>query len=201
MYADSQTNALEFVRKQVKELSIDCQLLNSDSYIFSANEEERNKIIKEYEVAKELGIDANFIENSDFPPGNNGLLCFKNQSVFHPVRYVYALAKAAVSNGATIYCDTKAIKVEDGEIKTVICENELVIKAKHLVMATQYPIYDGPNVFYTRLFAKRSYGIAVDAKKEWPEGNYINVGKPTRSIRSHVECDRPRLYIRLAALP
>jgi hypothetical protein len=89
--------------------------------------------------------------------------------------------------GVKIYCDTKAIKVEDGDIKTIYCENDLIIKAKHLVMATQYPIYDGPNIFFTRLYAKRAYGIAVEAKRDWCDGSYINNGEPTRSIRTHIE--------------
>ncbi|MDD2434798.1 MAG: FAD-dependent oxidoreductase, partial [Bacilli bacterium] len=76
----------------------------------------------------------------------------------------------------------------------ITCENDVVIKAKHLIMATQYPIYDGFNLFYTRLYPKRAYGIAVEAKRDWPDGSYINVGKPSRSIRTHVE-DGKRILI------
>jgi len=187
LYADSQTSAMDFIKKLVAEESIDCQLAPYTSYIYASSESEKDAIEKEYEVAKGLGIDAEFVRNPGFPNGNFGMLGFKNQAAFHSVRYATYLAKSAVAKGAKIYCDTKAIKVEDGDIKNVYCENDIIIKAKHLVMATQYPIYDGPNVFYTRLYAKRAYGIAVSAKKDWPEGNFINVGKPTRSIRTHVE--------------
>ncbi len=54
-------------------------------------------------------------------------------------------------------------------------------------MATQYPFYDGRTLFYARLYPKRTYGIAVRAKRDWHEGSYINVGKPSRSIRTHLE--------------
>ena len=186
-YAESQLSALDFVRKQVEELSIDCQLAKATSYIYSSNEEERAQVKKEYKVAEKLGIDAKFIDDPSFPQGNAGMVGFKNQAVFHPVRYVCALAAAAVEKGAQIYCDTKAVKVKSGDIKTVKCENGIEIKAKHLVMATQYPIYDGPSVFYTRLYAKRAYGVAIEPKRDWPDGNYINVGKPSRSLRTHIE--------------
>ncbi len=187
LYAESQAGALDFIKKQVKRGKIDCQLAEKTAYIFASSEDDRDIIKKEFHVAKELGIDAEYIEKPDFPPDNFGMLGFRHQAVFHSVRYVHALAEEAVSNGAKIYCGTKAIKVEDGDIKTVYCENKLVIKAKHLVMATQFPIYDGPNIFFTRLYAKRSYGIAVEAKKDWPDDSYISSGKPTRSIRTHVE--------------
>ena len=187
LYAESQAGALDFVKEQVKQGSIDCQLAENTAYIFASAEEDRETLKREYEVAKKLGIDAEYIEEPDFPPDSFGMLGFRNQAVFHPVRYANALAKEAVSKGATIYCDTKAIKVENGAIKTIYCENDLVIKAKHLVMATQFPIYDGPNVFFTRLYAKRAYGIAVAAQKDWPDGSYISSGEPARSIRTHIE--------------
>ena len=187
LYADSQNSALDFVKKQVKENSIDCQLAENSAYIFAERDIEFNELKKEYEAAIKLGIYAELIEDAEFPPKNHGLLRYKNQAVFHSVRYINALAKLAEEKGAKIYCDTKAIKVEDGDIKTIHCENGLIIKTNHLVMATQYPIYDGPNLFYTRLYPIRTYGIAVKAIRDWPDGSYINVASPTRSIRTHVE--------------
>lgn len=187
LYAKSQTGAIEFIRKQVEKESIDCQLVNNTAYIYASTESDREAIKKEYDVALKLGIDSEFIEKPEFPNDNFGMLGFKNQAVFHSVRYVNALACLAVSQGVKIYCGTKAIKIEDGDINTVYCENDIVIKAKHLVMATQYPTYDGPNIFYTRLYAKRAYGIAVKARNEWPDGSYINISEPTRSIRTHEE--------------
>lgn len=186
-YAASQASALNFVKEQVKALAIDCQLTPSDSYLFAQTPEERKQIEEEYRIAQEIGIDASFIPESDFPPEHLGMVCFKNQAVFHPVRYGNALAKAAAENGAQLYCNTKATHLEDKSPITVSCENGLTVRAKHLVMATQYPFYDGPNIFYTRLFAKRAYAIAATPITEYPDGNYINVGEPTRSIRTHVE--------------
>jgi len=53
---------------------------------------------------------------------------FRNQAAFHPVRYINALAKAAVSKGAKIYCGTKAHELLDGDIKTVLCDEGIEIK-------------------------------------------------------------------------
>lgn len=187
MYADSQTEAVDFVRNLVAQAKIDCQFRENTAYIFANEEKDIGKLEEEYRTARQLGIDAEFTEKSNFPPDNYAMLGFRNQAVFHSVRYVEFVAMLAQTLGAQIYCDTKAIKVEDGDVKKVICENDLVVKAKHLVMATQYPIYDGPNLFYSRLYAKRAYGIAVRPKKEWPDGSYINTSEPTRSIRTHEE--------------
>ena len=194
-YALSQTSGLDFVRQVVKKESINCQLANSTSYIYASSEKDVDSLQREYKVAMELGIDAEMVTQSTFPEKNFGMLGFKNQAVFHPVRYVNELARAAVSHGAEIYCDTKAFHVEDGDIKTITCENDVVIKAKHLVMATQYPIYDGPNIFFSRLYAKRDYGIAVEAKNDWPNGSYINTDKAGRSVRTHIENEKKILIV------
>lgn len=186
-YASSQNSALEFVRSVTEKENISCQLSKSTAFIYGVNENERDTLQREYEAAKAAGIDAELIEKADFPPGNRGLLGYRDQYVFHSVRYVNALAEAAVKYGAEIYCGTKAIKLDNDDIKVVHCENGIDIKAKHVVMATQYPFYDGPNLFYTRLYPKRTYGIAVRTKRDWPDGSYINVGKPSRSIRTHIE--------------
>lgn len=186
-YAVSQGDALDFVRTAVKENAIDCQLAQNAAYVYAADESERKVLKEEYEAAKSVGIEADLLDNIDFPPQNAGLLAYKNQYVFHPVRYVNGLAKAANEKGARIFCGTKAAKLQDGDRKTVFLENGFTVEAKHVIMATQYPFYDGPNLFYTRLYAKRAYAVAVQAKRDWPDGSYINVGNPSRSIRTHVE--------------
>ncbi len=193
-YANSQTSALEFIREVVNRESIDCQFTDTTSYIYASTQKEKKLLEKENDIALKVGIDSKFINNLNFPSNNLGMLAFKNQAAFHSVRYLDSLAKAAISKGAKIYCNTKAIKIEDGDTINVYCENN-IIKAKHVIMATQYPLFDGPNIFFTRLFAKRAYGIAIDTKSEWPEGNYINIGNPTRSIRSHIENGKKILII------
>lgn len=186
-YAVSQASALNFVSRAVEKESIDCQLAHSTAYVYATNENEWDTLKKEYETAQKIGIESELINDIDFPYSNKGLLAYKNQYVFHPVRYVNGLAKAAADKGADIYCNTKAIKLKNGDIKTVYFENDITVQAKHVIMATQYPFYDGPNLFYTHLYPKRTYGIAVRTKNDWPDGSYINIGNPSRSIRTHVE--------------
>lgn len=186
-YALSQSSALDFVKDAVKKHSIDCRLSKNIAYIYAENQNEWDTLTLEYEAAKKAGMDVELIEHANFPPNNSGLLACKDQYVIHSVRYVGGLAEAALAAGAVIYCDTKAVKLEDGDVKTVFCEGDVTIQAKHVVMATQYPFYDGPNLFYIRLYPKRDYGIALRAKRDWPDGSYINVADPARSIRTHVE--------------
>lgn len=69
-YAESQTKALDFIRKQVKSHSIDCQLTNYTSYIYASAEQDVDSLKNEYETALSLGIDAELNMKSNFPQGN-----------------------------------------------------------------------------------------------------------------------------------
>lgn len=184
------SEALDFVKSTVSTESIACNLQENTAYLYASDENDAGKIEKEYEAAKSVGIEAELLRNPDFPVENFAMTGYKNQAVFHPVRYVESLASAAAAKGAVIYGNTKAIEVVNGDIVTVRCEDGITVKAKHIVQATQYPIYDGPNLFFARLYPKRTYGIAALTKRDWPEGSYITVGKPTRSFRTHIEDGR-----------
>ncbi len=187
-FARSQTKALRFAAETVQKYGMDCQMANSTAFIWAASaNNEKEMLLAEYEAARRLEIPAEWIDKPAFPKGSKALLGFAGQAVFHPVRYVQGLLNAAVANGAAVYTRTKAVGVEDGDLITVVLENGAAIRCRHLVQATQYPLYDGPNVFFTKLYARRDYGIAVEANGNWPEGSYINIGEPTRSIRTHVE--------------
>ena len=187
-FAASQSRAIRFAAEAVRKHHIDCQMAESTAFLWAASaNNEKDMLLAEYEAARRLEIPADWITKPEFPKGSKALLGFPGQAVFHPVRYAQGLADAAVKGGARIYTSTKAIGVEDGDIKTVVLENGASIRCRHLVQATQYPFYDGPNVFFTRLYARRDYGIAVEASGNWPDGSYINIGEPARSIRTHVE--------------
>jgi glycine/D-amino acid oxidase-like deaminating enzyme/nitrite reductase/ring-hydroxylating ferredoxin subunit len=194
-YAKAQDSAIEFVRGAVEKEKIDCNLVDNTAYIYAQTEEEAEKVEKEYQAALEIGIAAEFLKDTAFPRGNMCVLGFHNQSVFHPVRYVSALAEAAINRGAKIFCQTKAVQVEDGDIIKVTCENGVAIKAKHLLMATQYPIYDGMGFYFTRLYPRRDYGIAVKPNNDWPDGSYLNTSDPSRSVRKHMENGEPIMIV------
>jgi len=187
-FAASQSKAVRFAADTVAKYSMDCQMAPSTAFIWAAcANNEKDMLLAEYEAARRLEIPVEWTDKPSFPKGSKALMGFSGQAVLHSVRYVQGLANAAVAGGAKIYTNTKAIGVEDGDTKKVILENGSAIHCRHLVQATQYPFYDGPNLFFTKLYARRDYGIAVEANGSWPDGSYINIGEPARSIRTHVE--------------
>ena len=186
-FASSQAEALKFAAETVVKRNIQCQMADSTAYMFAMTPEEKDMLLSEYEAAKRMDILAEWATKPTFPPKCKALLGYTGQAILHPVRYVQGLARAAQDGGAKIYTHTKAARVEEGDRIIVTLDNGARVRCRHLIQATQYPIFDGPNVFYTRLYAKRDHAIAVETKGDWPEGSFINIGEPVRSIRTHIE--------------
>lgn len=186
-YFSAQRYALEFVYTAVEAHRIDCQLTRNTAFLCAESDEQLQVLKNEYETARILGISAELTEHDSFPQGSFGTLGYHEQCVIHPVRFVNALTAAAVLKGARVFCSTKAVKLRDDRKDIVLCTNNVEVNAKHIIMATQYPFYDGSNLFFSRLYPKRDYGIAVEPLRNIPDGSYINIGKPVRSMRTHVE--------------
>jgi Rieske Fe-S protein len=72
---------------------------------------------------------------------------------------------------------------------TVTTENGVIIKAKNLVVATQYPFYDGKSFFFTKLYGKRGYAAAAVPEKDFPDGSFKKSDEPTRSLRKCYQND------------
>ena len=187
LYAKAQKEALAFISTFVRANKIECNYEETEAYIYASSKDQIDLVKKEYEAAKQLNIAAEYVNAPSFPNDNYCMTGFKGQAAFHPVRYISSLAEHAQKAGAAIYEHSKAIKVEEDKTVTVKCENGVIIKAKHLILATQYPIYEGMGAFFSRLYPRRTYGMAVETPNDWPNGCYINAGTPTRSLRTHVE--------------
>lgn len=187
-YAASQQEALHFLHDFAADREAELGLAECDAFLFAQTEKELHEVEKEAETAKALGIEAKFVPGGDFPPGSLGAAVFKRQMVIHPVRYVEALAATAVELGARIFCGARAMSLEDdADGVRVLFQGGTHLHAKQVVMATQYPFFDLPGLYFTRLFPRRAYGVAVRARHVWPDGAYISAGGPSRSIRTHVE--------------
>lgn len=185
-YAASQAEAIRFVQETAAKEHIDCQWVEDTAWLYACAQNEADILRDEYEAAQRLGIRAQWVDKPDFPKGSLKALGFPGQGAFHAVRYVQGLARAAQQKGAKIYGHTKAVGLEEGPIE-VVCENEAVIRAEHVMLATQYPDLSGTLLYFTRLYAQRDYAVAAEGEKEWPAGSYHNMGEPARSLRTHME--------------
>lgn len=126
-----------------------------------------------------------------------GAIKFPNQGQFNPRKYALALCNILEKKGITIYTDTLVTKVEymPDDDSYIIYANNQEVKAKHVILATHYPILNFPGFYFLKMYQSMSYVIAVDTKTDLPEGMYINSQIPTYSFRITPYKDKKLLIV------
>ncbi len=182
-YADANQAAIERVRALADRHAIDCDLEQATNYVFAERDEERDRLRDEVDAMQRLGLPATLVEETPLPFPVAGAIRLTGQAQFHPRKYLLPLAEALRSGGHAVLEETRATQVDEGEPCTVTTDRGLV-RARDVVLATHLPFLDR-GLYFARAHAHRSYALTaeIDADQA-PEGMFINVGTPTRSLRT-----------------
>jgi glycine/D-amino acid oxidase-like deaminating enzyme/nitrite reductase/ring-hydroxylating ferredoxin subunit len=187
LYADANQAAIEKVASLTQEMKIDSDFQRTNAYTYAASKKEKEMVQKEVEAAQSLGLPASFVEKTDLPFETQGAVCLANQAIYHPVKFLLALVETLPGNESYIFENTRALSVEEGEPNTVTTDKGQ-IKAKDVVVATNFPIHDKCS-FFTKMWPKRSYVLAVRLKEKTLQGYYISAAENYYSVRPHFPDD------------
>lgn len=183
LYYSANNDAAMFIENYIKNNAIDCDFQKESAYIYSSTESDRHKLEKEAKAYKELGIEGGFVHNIPLQIPSIGAVEMKNQAQFHPLKYLLHMIKELVEMDVQIYEGTTAINLDAGDPAVIHLRNDIRVKAKYVISASHFPFHDGKG-YFTRLYPKRSYVVAVKPEQTFPGGMYISADKPTRSFRS-----------------
>jgi len=135
-----------------------------------------------------MGIEANYIEEIPLPFKIWAAMRFDGQAQFHPLKYLTTLAQFVTGHGGHIFEQTVAVNLEDKPV-AVVTKHGPRIKADKIIIASHYPFFDGGGLFITRLYADKSYVVAIKAEEKFPEGTFITAETPVRSLRAQQDGD------------
>lgn len=171
-YLESQIEGSKIIKKNITKYNINCDYTKCPSFILT---NDYSKYMKEKKFLDKCNISySNYPKYLDFEY-NIGI---KDSAVFNPVKYIYGLVNNMNIN---IYEDVLAtnIKCDDDYIVTT---NQGDIKAKIVVIATQYPNFIKPLFIPFKTHFEKSYIVAAKAEKQ----KYSLISnKPFHSIRFH----------------
>ncbi|RWZ58858.1 FAD-dependent oxidoreductase [Halobacillus fulvus] len=196
LYYQAQMNALNLMENLIDEHSIECEWEKEDAFLFATTEQGAHKLEKEHTAYQQLGIPGTITESLSFEAEATKALSMHDQARFHPIKYLTALVRAFTNMGGTVFEQTKAVDVtEEKDDITVTTGNGPLITCKQLVSCSHFPFYDGKGFYFSRMYAERSYLMAIEPEKEIPEGMYLSVDEPKRSIRTASYGGKPILII------
>ncbi|WP_408008745.1 FAD-dependent oxidoreductase [Pseudalkalibacillus sp. A8] len=183
-YYQSNTEAIRFIQNIINENNTDCDFKNEDAYLYATTKASKQKLQKEYDAYRKLGIDGDLVDQIPFDIPVESALVMKNQAQFHPLRYLLPLTEKIKANGGQIFENTTAVDVETGTKPTVVTRNGFKINCNHVVIASHFPFFEGKGFYFARMYAERSYAIAIKSEKPYPGGMYLSVDQPKRSLRT-----------------
>ncbi|ANX00940.1 FAD-dependent oxidoreductase [Thermoclostridium stercorarium] len=182
-YADANEEAIKQIKDIIDLHKIDCDYSPQPAYIYTENEETVQKIEDELRTASGLGIKASYTEEIPFPLKIKAGIKFDGQAQFHPRRFLLPVAEIISNAGVKIYENTRIVDLEEGKRITLTTLQGQKITAEKVIIASHYPFYNKPGMYFSRLYTERAYIIAVRAKEKYPGGMYINAEEPSRSLR------------------
>ena len=148
LYAEAQEKACREYARLCE--SIDCDYETRGSYVYSLND--RKKIEKEVTALNRIGVKAEFSDAKELPFKVSGAVRVKDQAQFHPLKFLYTIAK-----DLPIYEHTKVTVLMSHKAKT----NHGEITYKKLIIATHFPMLNKHGLYPLKLYQHRSYVIAL----------------------------------------
>ncbi|MGF7119594.1 FAD-dependent oxidoreductase [Methanobacterium oryzae] len=181
IYAEANQAAIDKIESLIKERNIDCDFKRLQCYVYSENANDIDKLKKEAKSAADAGLEASYTESSPLPFDIAGAVRYENQAEFHPRKYLLNLIKSIPGEGSYIFENTRAHEVKEGDINEISTDKG-PIKAKNVIIATHFPIYD-PSHLFAKMYPSMSYALGLYINEPFPEGMYIST-EPTFTYRS-----------------
>lgn len=124
-----------------------------------------------------------------------GAVKLENQAQFHPIKYMYGLARKVNKFGSLIFTKSpvKDIKRENNEYVTY--GKDYKIKSKYVILASHYPFINYPGFYFSKMYQATSYALAIETNSKIPEGMYISSSEPILSFRNAKNKDKKIIII------
>lgn len=153
----------------------DCAFETKDAYLYSLDG--TDKILKEAEVYRKVGILPEFIKETELPFKVSTALKLKNQGQMHPLEFLYK-----ISENLNIKENTKLLNLTPQYAET----NRGKVFYKKAIIATHFPIINKHGSYFLKMYQHRSYVLALENAQKL-EGMYIDEDIKGLSFRNHGE--------------
>lgn len=150
-----------------------------------AKDGDRAWLEREARAARELEIDADFMEAVPFF-GSAGVK-FAHQALFHPRKYLAALVQKIPGEGSHVFEHSAAGEVEEQPFAVKV--GDARVHCRHLVMATHNPLMGaaglaGATLFQSKLALYSSYALGAKLPPgKVPEASFWDTSEPYNYLR------------------
>jgi len=185
LMASASKRMISKIKRNIDDFGIEADFEYRDGYLFSQNKKETEQLEEIFESSKDAGVEVEKADTNGLPIGFEACYKFEKQAQFHPLKYIYGLAKAFSDLGGIIIEETMITAIETAEeIHHLKYENG-EFTAKNVIWATHVP--PGVNILSLRNAPYRSYVLGIKLQDEaYPDCLSYDMQEPYHYFRSHV---------------
>ncbi len=152
------------------------------AYSYATTEAGHRTLEHEFAATQVAGLDTSWDSDPGLPFDVTASISMAEQAQFHPMELLAVMLDEYEALGGVLHvgCRFQDLKVNWAcEVSTSLGR----IRADKLVLATGTPVLDRGG-YFARLKPLRSYAVACRVTEPVPEGMYLSVDEPTRSLRT-----------------
>ena len=182
-YADANLAGMATVADLAVRHGIDCDLEWRPAYTYTTDPAMVDKVTAEVAAAQRIGLVAEFTTDTDLPYPVEAAIRVADQAQFHPRKYCIGLARAVDGGGSAVFERTRATSIDEEGDRCTVATDHGTLTAGYVIQATHLPFSDKGG-FFARTHPMRSYALSARLDGPVPQGMYLSVDTPSRSVRS-----------------
>lgn len=194
-YLHANQNAIDRIEKTISTENIDCDFERKDSYIFTSEQQDINKIEDEVSTVNLLGFPAEFVSSPPIPIETVGAVKFSNQAQFHPRKYISGLCNYILNHSGKIFENSKVINIKKAHNNYIVSTYKASVSSKYLVIASRYPIVKIPGFYFLKMYQQASYLIGIETKSPNLDGMFLSTSSPSLSLRTVKDANKQLVLI------
>ena len=136
----------------------------------------------QFAAADSAGLPVQRVDDIGLPFATRGAVALAGQFQVNPVEVVAALVSELRRHRVPIYAKSTVTDVHTGEICMIETTNGR-LGAHLVVLATGVPFLDR-GLYFAKVAARRSYGLSLSIAGSGPDGMYLSLDSPARSLRT-----------------
>lgn len=180
-YVEANSEGFAWMSRYAGEHGIPLQVRDAFSYAGTRQGVER--VDHEYQAAKSAGLDVMKTGDIGMPFPTFGAVVLKDQAQFDPMDVVRTLVDDIRAHGGVVVERTRVTSVRASIAPTIVHTQAGSVRAEHVIVATGMPILDR-GLYWAKLRPSRSYAASYRVPGELPQGMYVSVDEPKRSVRT-----------------
>lgn len=179
-YVEGNREGQAWMLRYLDERGVDVQ--RRDAFTYAGSAQGVKQLDEEYEACREAGLDVERVDDPGLPFDTFGALRLRDQAQFDPMDVLSALAGDLRSRGGVIVEGARVTDVDTGEPSRVVTTLGEVT-ADTVVLATGIPVLDR-GLYFAKVKPARSYAQAYRVPGPVPQGMYLSIDSPGRSLRT-----------------